>query len=81
MANVDANAELNKDLAAKYDVKSFPTIKFFAKESKETPETYQGGRTEADFVSFLNEKCGTHRAVGGGLTDEVTWKLNFCLSH
>jgi protein disulfide-isomerase A6 len=71
VANVDANAELNKPLAAKYDVHGFPTIKFFSKDNKETPETYTGGRTEADFVNFLNEKCGTHRAVGGGLTDEV----------
>lgn len=32
---------------------------------------YDGGRSEADFVSFLNDKCGTHRAVGGGLNDKV----------
>jgi hypothetical protein len=32
---------------------------------------YEGGRSEADFVNFLNEKCGTQRAVGGGLTDKV----------
>lgn len=45
---------------------SYPTIKFFPAGSKEA-ELYSGGRSEADFVTFLNEKAGTHRAVGGGL--------------
>jgi protein disulfide-isomerase A6 len=69
VANVDADAEPNRPLAEKYGVKSFPTIMFFAKGGE--PVDYTGGRSEADFVAFLNEKCGTHRAVGGGLNDEV----------
>jgi len=28
---------------------------------------YEKARTEDAFVAFLNEHCGTHRAVGGGL--------------
>jgi protein disulfide-isomerase A6 len=71
VANVDADAIPNKPLAEKYGVRSFPTIKFFSKENKGEPEAYEGGRSEADFVSFLNKKCGTQRAVGGGLNDEV----------
>ena len=71
VANIDADAVPNKPLAAKYGVTGFPTIKFFSKDTKE-PIAYEGGRTEADFVSFLNEKCGTHRAVGGGLNDKVS---------
>jgi len=47
-------------------VSSYPTIKFFPKGNK-TPEDYTGGRSEKDFVTFLNEKAGTHRLVGGGL--------------
>jgi protein disulfide-isomerase A6 len=70
VANLDADAVPNKPLAEKYGVKGFPTIKFFSKDNKE-PEAYEGGRTEEAFVSFLNEKCGTHRAVGGGLNDKV----------
>ncbi|KAJ7227198.1 thioredoxin-like protein [Mycena pura] len=70
VANVDADDQKNKGLASKYGVKSFPTIKFFPKGSTE-PEPYEGGRTEVDFVKFLNEKCGTFRAVGGGLTDQA----------
>lgn len=69
VANVDADAEVNRPLALKYGIQSFPTIKFFPKGGE--PIAYEGGRQEADFVQFLNEKCGTHRAVGGGLNDQV----------
>jgi len=75
VANVDADAELNRPLALKYDVKSFPTIKFYPKGGE--PISYEGGRQEADFVEFLNEKCGTHRAVGGGLNDQAGRHLEF----
>ncbi|KAG7089585.1 hypothetical protein E1B28_011252 [Marasmius oreades] len=70
VANLDADDKKNTGIAQRYGVTGFPTIKFFPKGSKE-PIAYEGGRTEADFVQFLNEKCGTHRAVGGGLNDEA----------
>lgn len=54
----------------KYEISSFPTLKFFSKDDK-TPVDYDGERSEEAFVNFLNEKCGTSRAVGGGLNDEV----------
>jgi len=69
VANIDADTEANRPLAQQYGVQSFPTIKFFPKGGD--PIEYEGGRQEADFVQFLNEKCGTHRAVGGGLNDEA----------
>ena len=67
---MDADAKANAPLAQEYDISSFPTIKFFSKDNKEG-EAYEGGRDERDFVDYLNEKCGTKRAVGGGLNDEV----------
>jgi len=70
VANVDGDDKKNADLSKKYGVNGFPTIKFFSKDNKE-PVDYEGGRSEADFVAFLNEKCGTQRAVGGGLTDQA----------
>ncbi|KAF9030941.1 disulfide isomerase [Hymenopellis radicata] len=70
IANVDADDKKNSDLAQKYGVSSFPTLKFFPKDNKDGVD-YEGGRSEVDFVNFLNEKCGTHRAVGGGLTDQA----------
>jgi len=70
LVNFDADASQNKPLATQYGVTGFPTIKFFPKGSKnKVPEDYEGGRTERDLVNYLNEKCGTHRAVGGGLND------------
>lgn len=47
-------------------MKSYPTIKFFPKGSKEAVP-YTGGRSEADLISFVNDKAGTHRVAGGGL--------------
>ncbi|KAI8829185.1 thioredoxin-like protein [Chytriomyces cf. hyalinus JEL632] len=64
VANVDAT--VNQDSASKHDVQGYPTIKFFAAGDKEG-EKYEGGRTEADFVAFLNEKCSADRLIGGGL--------------
>lgn len=77
MANIDADDKKNKDLAMKYGVSGFPTLKFFSRDNKDEPETYDGGRSEAELISFLNSKCGTHRAVGGGLTDQVRVILMF----
>lgn len=79
IANIDAAAPHNKGIASEYEVTSYPTIKFFPRSTsasqsdtskgKKTPIPYEGGRSEADFVNFLNEHCGTNRAVGGGLND------------
>ncbi|KAF7330578.1 Disulfide isomerase [Mycena venus] len=70
VANIDANDQKNKPIAERYGVTGFPTMKFFPKGSSEAQD-YEGGRDEAAFVTFLNEKCGTQRAVGGGLTDKA----------
>jgi protein disulfide-isomerase A6 len=69
VANIDA-VEF-KDIAGKYDIKGYPTIKFFPKGENKTSIEYEGGRSEKDFIKFLNENCGTHRLVGGGLSEEV----------
>lgn len=66
IAKVDAEAENSKSIATEQNVASYPTIKFFAKGSTEG-EPYNGGRTEKEFINFLNEKAGTHRVPGGGL--------------
>ncbi|KAK2879311.1 hypothetical protein FQN49_001007 [Arthroderma sp. PD_2] len=70
IAKVDAEAENAKATAKANGVSSYPTIKFFPRGSKEAVP-YAGGRTEQAFVEFLNEKCGTHRAVGGGLNEKA----------
>ncbi|CAD6574135.1 MAG: hypothetical protein TREMPRED_001018 [Tremellales sp. Tagirdzhanova-0007] len=67
VAQMDADEADNKPIASRYDVRSFPTIKFFPKGSKE-PVAYSSGRTEDQFVEFLNEHCGTHRTATGLLS-------------
>jgi len=64
IAKVDAEA--NKAISQQHGITGYPTIKFFPKGSA-TPVDYAGGRDEKSFVTYINEKAGTHRSVGGGL--------------
>lgn len=38
---------------------------------KKEPLNYEKGRTENDFVDYLNEHAGTHRLAGGGLSNSA----------
>lgn len=67
IAKVDATEE--KGLGDKYEIQGFPTIKFFAADG--SVENYEGGRSERDFVDFINKKVGTARDVGGLLNAEA----------
>lgn len=67
---MDAEAENSKATAKEQGVTSYPTIKFFPKGSK-TSQDYSSGRDEASIVTFLNDKAGTFRAVGGGLNAQA----------
>ncbi|KAG0332592.1 hypothetical protein BG000_009893 [Podila horticola] len=67
IAKVDATEE--KGVADRYDIKGFPTLKFFAADG--SVSDYEGGRSEQDFVEFINKKVGTARAVGGMLNAEA----------
>ncbi|KHF97557.1 putative disulfide-isomerase A6 [Gossypium arboreum] len=68
IANLDADK--HKDLAEKYGVSGYPTLKFFPKNNK-AGEDYNGGRGLDDFVSFINEKCSTSRDGKGQLTSKA----------
>jgi len=68
IANLDADK--HRDLAEKYGVTGFPTLKFFPKGNK-AGEDYDGGRDLGDFVKFINEKSGTSRDTKGQLTSEA----------
>jgi protein disulfide-isomerase-like protein len=59
-----------KELAQRYKVTGFPSLKFFPKLNK-AGEPYEGGRTPQDFVNFFNKKSGTERLVGGGFMDSA----------
>lgn len=55
IAKVDADRE--KALGKKFDIKGFPTIKFFDGKS-ELPTDYNGGRDLESLTKFLEEKVG-----------------------
>ena len=66
VTKIDCEAPDAKQTCKDQGLSSYPTIKYYPAGSTEAVK-YEGGRTEKDFVAFLNEKTGTHRAVGGGL--------------
>lgn len=65
IAKIDADK--HKDIGGRYGVSGFPTIKFFPKGNKETPEAYEGARELNDFVNFINGKTGSKRTADGKL--------------
>jgi len=67
VAKLDADA--HRDLATKYGISGFPTIKFFGKSSKDAPEAYESPRDVPSFVNYLNGKAGTKRLANGRLDD------------
>jgi len=53
VADVDCTVE--SDLCGKYDVKGYPTIKYFTPETDEKGADYSGGRTFDDLKKFVSD--------------------------
>ena len=53
LASVDSTIE--KDLAQKFDVKGYPTLKFF---NEGVASDYNGGRSQTEILSWLKKKTG-----------------------
>ncbi|KAF4976508.1 hypothetical protein FZEAL_6826 [Fusarium zealandicum] len=66
IAKVDAESPNSKAVTEQQGVTSYPTIKWFPAGSKEAV-AYGSGRTEQDFIEWINERAGTHRVAGGAL--------------
>ena len=62
-------------LPSRYGISSFPTLKFFPKNNK-ADEDYDDGRDLEDFVTFINEKCGTDVNTGSAKPIEGTKASN-----
>nr|ADZ76593.1 protein disulfide isomerase [Conus betulinus] len=56
LGKVDATVE--ESLASKFEVRGYPTIKFFSKEKPGSPADYNGGRQAVDIVNWLKKKTG-----------------------
>merc|ERR1712118_286986 len=54
VADVDCTVE--QDLCQKYDVKGYPTIKYFPSESPATGSDYQGGRDFDGLKKFVSDE-------------------------
>lgn len=57
LAKVDANEEQNKELASKYEVKGFPTLKIFRSEGK-IIQDYKGPREAEGIIEYLKKQVG-----------------------
>lgn len=66
LAKIDATEEGNKDLAAKFDVKGYPTLLWFVDGEK---SEYKGGRTDETIVQWIMKKTGD--AVSTGDVPEI----------
>lgn len=53
LASVDATIE--KDLAQKFEVRGYPTLKFFREGA---PVEYNGGRSQAEILGWLKKRTG-----------------------
>jgi len=65
IAKVDATE--NQELATKYGVGGYPTIKWFGKKNKEEPLPYESARSLGAFVDFINTNAHTRRNEDGSL--------------
>lgn len=52
---VKVDATVEKDIASKYGVKGFPSLKFFKNGQ---PIDYNGGRTDTDIYNYIRKKSG-----------------------
>ena len=65
IGKVDATQEV--DLASKYEIQGYPTLKFFPADSAESEGSYDGERDLEAMVTYINEKTGLQRTADGGL--------------
>ena len=68
LAKVDANDEANRELATKFEVQGFPTLKIFRNGGKSVQE-YKGPREADGIVAYLKKETGPASAEIKSLED------------
>ena len=68
IASLDSDA--HRDTASKYDIKGYPTLKWFPRDNK-AGEPYSGSRELEPLVEFVNQKAGKFRNSDGSLKAEA----------
>ncbi|CAB3225917.1 unnamed protein product [Arctia plantaginis] len=69
----------DQDLCANYDVKGYPTLKYFSYFDKVVKE-YTGGRKEGDFVAFIHSHLKLPHAAKPQTATEAGFNVNVKLS-
>ena len=54
----EVNADEDKELASRFEIHGYPTLKFFPAGHPDAPEMYQGERTAEALTNWLNDKIG-----------------------
>lgn len=71
LAKVDANEDINRDLATKYDVSGFPTLKILRNGGSNIQE-YKGPREAEGIVDYLKKQVGPASKQIGSAEDAST---------
>jgi len=66
----ELNADEEKDIAKKYDIKGYPTIKLFTTKTK-TPIDYNNDRTLEAFVDFIEHETGIKAKIPKAHSDII----------
>lgn len=64
IGDVDCTTDGGKEVCEEYEVRGYPTIKYFTAETGEKGETYQGGRTIDALKTFAEETLAGGCTVG-----------------
>ncbi|KAF9361852.1 hypothetical protein BGX26_011076 [Mortierella sp. AD094] len=60
---VKVDADAHRELGSRYDIKGFPTLKWFPKGVSGDPEDYSGGRDLDSLSAFVTKKSGVKSTI------------------
>ncbi|KAA8497569.1 Protein disulfide-isomerase like 2-1 [Porphyridium purpureum] len=73
------DAEANKDIGKKYNVRGYPTLLLFKRGEEKQVVKFEGARQLPQLIEFLNEHVGAHYAADGSLTERSGVALDLSL--